>query len=142
MNRIKVNLQQSITVLAERGWSKRRIARELNVDRATVTRHLAANAATNPALGSSGVGPPSVEPAEPNAATNSGAGSEPTPNAATNPGAGSAAGSANAASNPGVGSRSGPASRCAPYEAQIVTAVDGRGRRVGVRRMRRKSSPQ
>ena len=52
MNRIKVNLQQSIQVLAARGWSRRRIARELQVDRATVARHLQANAASNPALGS------------------------------------------------------------------------------------------
>src|SRR5581483_4600508 len=52
MNRIKVSLQQSIYVLAERGWSKRRIARELQVDRATVARQAVANAASNPALGS------------------------------------------------------------------------------------------
>ena len=54
MNRIKVSLQQSIIALSERGWPKRRIARELQVDRATVTRQLAtaaANAATNPAHG-------------------------------------------------------------------------------------------
>ena len=51
MNRIKVKFQQSIIVLAERGWSKRRVARELKVDRATVARHLAANAATNPGVG-------------------------------------------------------------------------------------------
>jgi hypothetical protein len=78
MNRIKVNLQQSILVLKERGWSKRRIARELQVDRETVTRHLAANATTNPALGSGGVGPPGpatnltqgAEGQDPNATTN------------------------------------------------------------------------
>jgi hypothetical protein len=54
MNRINVNLQQSIIALVERGWSKRRIARELPLDRTTVTRQLlaTANAATNPAHGS------------------------------------------------------------------------------------------
>jgi len=42
MNRLKVNLQQSIRTLAERGWSRRRIARELGVDRGTVRRCLKA----------------------------------------------------------------------------------------------------
>jgi transposase len=54
MNLLKVSLQQSIFTLADLGWSKRRIARELGVDRGSVSRHLksrAANAATNPALG-------------------------------------------------------------------------------------------
>lgn len=61
MNRLKVSFQQSIITLAEHGWSKRRIARELRVDRATVTRQLRANAATNSAHGSGELGPP--EPA-------------------------------------------------------------------------------
>ena len=54
MNRINVSLQQSIITLVERGWSKRRIARELRLDRATVTRQLlaTANTATDPAPGS------------------------------------------------------------------------------------------
>ena len=60
MNRINVSLQQSIIALVERGWSKRRIARELQLDRATVRRQLlaTANAATNPAIGSDAAGPP------------------------------------------------------------------------------------
>jgi orotate phosphoribosyltransferase-like protein len=44
MNRINVSLQQSIIALVERGWSKRRIARQLQLDRATVTRQLLAKA--------------------------------------------------------------------------------------------------
>lgn len=52
MNRIKVNLQQSITVFAERGWSQLLIARELHMDRAPMGHQLAANAATNPGVGS------------------------------------------------------------------------------------------
>jgi hypothetical protein len=54
MNQIKVSIQQSIIGLTAHGWSRRRIARELHVDRATVGRHLraVANAATNPTLGS------------------------------------------------------------------------------------------
>jgi transposase len=58
MNQLKVSIQQSIIVLTTRGWSQRRIARELEVDRATVGRQLRraeaeANAASNPTLGSS-----------------------------------------------------------------------------------------
>ena len=98
MNRIKVSLQQSILVLAGRGWSKRQIARELGVDRATVTRQLhAANAATNPAHGSGGQ--PAAPPAE-------------------------AAPEANAASNPAHGERPGPPSLCTPHAAVIQAAVE------------------
>ena len=125
MNRIKVNLQQSIQVLAARGWSRRRIARELQVDRATVARHLQANAATNPAPGSGGVGPPHGDgaQAELNTATNPGVGSAQSANTATNLALGSD-GTANAASNPALGSRPGPASLCAPYATQILAAVE------------------
>jgi transposase len=56
MNQLKVNQQQSIVALREQGWSKRRIARELGLDRKTVRRHLAAFALskspTNPQTGS------------------------------------------------------------------------------------------
>lgn len=40
MNRLSVSLQQSIFTLYERGWSARRIARELGVHRETVGREL------------------------------------------------------------------------------------------------------
>ena len=40
MNRLTVSLQQSILTLHERGWSARRIARELGVHRETVGREL------------------------------------------------------------------------------------------------------
>lgn len=74
MNQIKVSIQQSIIGLTAQGWSRRRIARELQVDRATVGRHLraVANAATNPTLGSES-DPPS------NAASNPTLGSPPGP---------------------------------------------------------------
>lgn len=46
MNRLNVSLRTSILALHDRGWSRRRIARELHLDRATVRRHvLAAKAA-------------------------------------------------------------------------------------------------
>jgi len=40
MNLLNVSLQHSITTLAANGWSRRRIARELGIDRETVGRHL------------------------------------------------------------------------------------------------------
>jgi transposase len=41
MNRLKVNRQHSIVTLFEQGWSRRRIARELAVDRETVRKYVA-----------------------------------------------------------------------------------------------------
>lgn len=40
-NYLKVSMQETIKVLHEKGWSKRRIARELGVNRRTVTRYIA-----------------------------------------------------------------------------------------------------
>jgi transposase len=45
MNRLTVSLHHSIVTLAERGWSARRIARELGVHRETVGQHLRAKPA-------------------------------------------------------------------------------------------------
>jgi Putative ATPase subunit of terminase (gpP-like) len=42
MYQLKVNLQQAIVSLREQGWSKRRIARELGLDRGTVGKYLRA----------------------------------------------------------------------------------------------------
>jgi len=55
MNQLKVNQQQTIISLYQQGWSKRRIARELGVDRVTVRRYLVAaepKSPTNPQTGS------------------------------------------------------------------------------------------
>ena len=41
MYQLKVNQQQSIIALHEQGWSRRRIARELGLDRGTVGKYLA-----------------------------------------------------------------------------------------------------
>jgi transposase len=108
MNQLKVSIQQSIIVLTTRGWSRRRIARVLGVDRATVGRQLLraeveANAATNPALGSG-------EVAGANAASNPAHGpeSDPPPNAAT---------------NPALGSVPGPVSLCGPFSVEIEAGV-------------------
>ena len=40
MNRLTLSLQHSIVTLSQRGWSARRIARELGINRETVGRHL------------------------------------------------------------------------------------------------------
>ena len=45
MNQLKVNQQHTIIALREQGWCKRRIARELALDRATVRKYLAASTA-------------------------------------------------------------------------------------------------
>jgi transposase len=54
MNQLKVNQQHSIIALHEQGWSRRRIARELGLDRGTVGKYLAGDSkpATNPQPGS------------------------------------------------------------------------------------------
>lgn len=39
MNRLKVENENAIKALARKGWSRRRVARELGLDRATVGRH-------------------------------------------------------------------------------------------------------
>ena len=71
MNQLNVSLQHSITTLAAHGWSHRRIARELDIHRETVGRHLrlagskpakvltgsAADPAAKPAIPLTGSGP-------------------------------------------------------------------------------------
>ena len=54
MYQLKVNQQQSIVTLHGKGWSKRRIARELGLDRGTVGKYLVgiSKPATNPQPGS------------------------------------------------------------------------------------------
>ena len=51
MNQLNVSIQQSIVALLAQGWSQRRIARELELNRETVARYAPAKPATNVALG-------------------------------------------------------------------------------------------
>src|ERR1019366_7781007 len=46
MNQLNVNQQEAIVGLSQRGWSARRIARELGINRETVGKHLRAKPAT------------------------------------------------------------------------------------------------
>src|SRR5438270_860805 len=57
MYQLKVNQRQSIIALHAQGWSRRRIARELELDRGTVGKYLAgiSKPASNPHTGSTAV---------------------------------------------------------------------------------------
>ena len=59
MNQLEVNLQEAITALRARGWSQRRIARELNIDRETVARYVRA---AKPAISTPGSDPAAAVP--------------------------------------------------------------------------------
>lgn len=142
MNQLKVNVQESIVTLASHGWSRRRIARELGVDRATVRRHLeavaAAEVSSSPAIstfGSDGVCGSnaaisisgSAGSPEPNTATIStlGSGGVGDPNAAASTTRSTASPEPNAASDSTLGSAtpSGRKSLCEPWRSQIEQAL-------------------
>jgi transposase len=118
-NHLQVAMKQSITALCACGWSQRRIAQALRLDRATVRRHLAlaAKAATNLPAGSAG--PPEAKPA-----TNPPTGSEAL-NGAISMGIPVAIGTASAVlagapiADPPV--HSGPPSACEGYRPLIET---------------------
>ncbi len=54
-NQIKMATSASIIELCVRGWSQRRIARELGLDRETVSRHIRLHAAAEPAIPPAGI---------------------------------------------------------------------------------------
>lgn len=107
MNQLSMSLQQSILTLASRGWSRRRIAREVGVDRATVARWLR-KPASNTAIATPGSAPASADPMAglltPDSDAVAGAGGE-----------GAAGGG-----TLGAGRRSS----CEPYRAQIQAGVE------------------
>jgi hypothetical protein len=53
MNQLKVELKQAMAVLAGKGWSKRRVARELGMDRGSVRRYWPTST-SKPAISTSG----------------------------------------------------------------------------------------
>ena len=105
MNELNVNLQHSILTLAGNGWSNRRIARELGINRETVGKYLLL-ARPKPAISTPGSEPdPNSKPAIPIP------GSEPSPD-----------------SKPAIstaGSAAGRQSLCQPHSPQIEAAVGG-----------------
>lgn len=66
-NRLKMAMVHSIQTLLQRGWSRRRIARELGIDRETVGRYacLASSAAAPPGSVAFGIGSDADEPSKP-----------------------------------------------------------------------------
>ena len=121
MNRLKVSIQQTIITLGGHGWSQRRIARELGLDRETVARYLrlAAKPASNPTHGSGE--PEAPKPARnPTHGTTTVDGAKPA-TISTHGAAGEA--EAKPATNPTRGAKPGPASRCAPHAEQITAGL-------------------
>jgi transposase len=126
-NTLKMAEVYTIYALLERGWSRRRVAQVLGIDRETVTRYarLAAAAASGAPPGAPlGCGPPKPAKAPP--------GSEPDrsgvyerelgSNPATEAPPGSAASGATAPDPPGPAPSS--QSRCAPFRAVILAKLD------------------
>jgi transposase len=116
MNELKMDIQQAIRTLSGSGWSQRKIARELGIDRETVARYrrLAREAeAAKPAIAPAGSAPaqasnPAIVPPGSEASTT------PTSNAAE-------------LSNPAIspaGSKSGRSSQCEPFEPLIQEGLD------------------
>src|SRR5438094_10361259 len=75
MNQLNVNQQQTILTLRQQGWSKRRIARELGLDRATVRKYLAEADSKSPTpQAGSAESPPPKSPTNPQTGSSSGSG--------------------------------------------------------------------
>lgn len=112
MNQLKMDIQLAINTLSRNGWSQRRIARELGLDRETVARYRKLARQTEepkpaiPPAGSEAV--PEAKPAI------SPTGSEP---------AIRAVGDSNPAISP-AGSKSGRLSHCEPFRAIIEAGLD------------------
>lgn len=112
MNQLKMDIQQAINSLSRNGWSQRRIARELNIDRETVARYRRLNqpaAAPKPAIppaGSEAVPPanPAVVPTGPGGTTDSAS----SPKPAIVP----------------TGSKAGRSSKCEPFKAVIEAGLE------------------
>src|SRR5438105_4325603 len=116
MNQLKVHIQQTIVTLHQQGWSGRKIARELHLDRGTVSRYLRQEAKpANVPTGSDGLAEskPAILPAgfQPDSA----------PKPAPVP-----TGSVEAGVGPPEVARaieSGRASQCEPWRTQIQVRV-------------------
>ena len=116
MNQLKMDIQQTISTLSRGGWSQRRIARELGIDRETVARYrrLARQVAEpKPAISpagselTEGLNPAIVPPGSEVATAPSHLPAEP-PNPAISP----------------AGSKPGRVSHCEPFESVIQAGLD------------------
>ena len=116
MNQLKMDIQQTISTLSCGGWSQRRIARELGIDRETVARYrrLARQVAEpKPAISpagselTEGLNPAIVPPGSEVATAPSHLPAEP-PNPAISP----------------AGSKPGRVSHCEPFESVIQAGLD------------------
>ena len=99
MHQLKVNQQQTIVALHQQGWSKRKIARELALDRVTVRKYIAAAHSKSP---TPHTGSPELDPSK-----------SPTPQI----------GSVQDAHSKSSALHTGSASLCAPWRAQIEQAL-------------------
>src|SRR5260370_7061587 len=116
MNQLKMDIQQTISTLSRSGWSQRRIARELKIDRETVARYrrLARQLGEpKPAISPAGSEPvegpnPAIVPPGPKDTT----GPSHPPTEPANP-----------AISP-TGSRPGRVSHCEPFESFIKDGLD------------------
>jgi hypothetical protein len=106
-NRLRMALIETIITLRRRGWSRRRIARELDIDRETVTRHLRdAAGQSNATIAPTGSAPDETE----SNATIAPTGSQPPDNRVS---------AADSGAEDGPRSVGRP-SDCAPFRALIV----------------------
>lgn len=112
MNQIKVNQQQTIVALHEQGWSKRRIARQLRLDRKTVQRHLRAAGSKSPTDPRTGSGLPISKSPAPQTGSALLADGHPEPKSPANPRTGSLS----------LGG-AGPNSLCEPWKQFIEAAL-------------------
>jgi len=126
-NRLKMAKIHSIRTLRAQGWSQRRIARVLDVDRETVARYVRAATGSDPQnqpnlpIGSEGLrDPPEASPNQPNLPAGSGGLEGLSPEAVS--GLGADPGGQNQP-NPPIGSV-GPASRCEPFRELIRGALE------------------
>jgi transposase len=117
MHQLKMDIQQAISTLSRSGWSQRRIAHELEIDRETVARYrrLARQAgAPKPAIPPTGSEPlegsnPAIVPRGPEATTVPSHPPAESPNPAISP----------------AGSKPGRVSHCEPFATFIKAGLDG-----------------
>src|SRR6266481_6402355 len=111
MNQLKMDIQQTINTLSRGGWSQRRIARELGIDRETVARYRRrARQAGEPKPAISPAGSEAIGESKP----------------AISPAGSEAVGepkSARAVAAPAE-SKAGRVSQCGPFEALIKMGLD------------------